>query len=106
MAPFDMYFTFSRWDVLNKNQANISNLDPNEIIRVNPMSIEQVKDEIKQSGVNKYNPKKEKILALFLNEYFTNYNKVGYKKKPILFLLHTFNTIREITLNLTPPSEM
>ena len=84
MAPFDMYFTFSRWDVLNKNQANISNLDPNEIIRVNSMSIEQVKDEIKQSGVNKYNPKKEKILALFLNEYFTNYNKVGYKKKPIL----------------------
>lgn len=84
MAPFDMYFTFSRWDVLNKNQANISNLDPNEIIRVNSMSIEQIKDEIKQRGVNKYNPKKEKILALFLNEYFTNYNKVGFKKKPIL----------------------
>ena len=48
------------------------------------MSIEQVKDDVKLRGVNKYNPKKEKILALFLNEYFTNYNKVGYKKKPIL----------------------
>ena len=103
MAPFDMYFTFSRWDVLNKNQANISNLDPNEIIRVNSMSIEQVKDEIKQSGVNKYNPKKEKILALFLNEYFTNYNKVGYKKKPILSLLCTHSIQSEKSLlNLTP----
>ncbi len=106
MAPFDMYFTFSRWDILNKKQLNSSVLDPNETIRLNSMSIEEVKDEIKQRGINKYNPKKEKILSLFLKEYFTNYNKVGYKKKPILSPPAHFNTIREITLNLTPPFEM
>ena len=100
-----MYFTFSRWDVLNKNQANISNLDPNEIIRVNPMSIEQVKDEIKQSGVNNITQKR-KILTLFLNEYFTNYNKVGYKKKPILSPPAHIQYNQRNHLNLTPPSEM
>ncbi|MDB4016075.1 hypothetical protein N9483_06935 [Flavobacteriaceae bacterium] len=81
MAPFDMYFAFSRWDVFNQNQPDVSSLDSKQIKFFNSLTIQQQKEEIKVNGINKYNEDNDKILELFLREYFTNFNKDGFKKK-------------------------
>ena len=81
MAPFDMYFTFSRWDVFNQNQPDVSVLDSKQVKFFSSLTIQQQKEEIKVNGINKYNEDNDEILELFLREYFTNFNKDGFKKK-------------------------
>jgi len=84
MAPFDIYFTFSRWDIFNKDQLNISHMDYKDIEYFKNKSVVSLKAELKNRGINKYDADNDKILELFLREYFTNFNQSEFKKELII----------------------
>ena len=84
MAPFDIYFTFSRWDVFDKKQLASYSLDPAEVLLTKQMNIAQLKDYQRSKGINKFNINALKVLEIFLQEYFQNFNT--HLKSPHLLL--------------------
>lgn len=84
MAPFDIFFTFSRWDVFNKKQLNGSTLDASQVILTKDMTIDQIKEYQSEKGIIKYNENAMWSLEIFLKEYFKNYN--SSLKSPHLFI--------------------
>ena len=75
MAPFDIYFTFSRWDVLNKKQLPTSTLDPDKLIFYRGLNTEELIAYQKENGQNRFNQNKLNKLEFFLIEYFKNFNE-------------------------------
>lgn len=84
MAPFDIYFTFSRWDIFNEKQLSSATLEPSEVFLTREMSIPQIKEYQQKKGINKFNTNAMTVLEVFLNEYFSNYNNT--LKSPHLFI--------------------
>lgn len=84
MAPFDIYFTFSRWEVFDKKQLTGYSLDPAEVFLTKEMNITQLKDYQRLKGINKFNGNALKVLEIFLLEYFQNFNT--HLKSPHWFL--------------------
>ena len=84
MAPFDIYFTFNRWNVFDKKQLTSYSSDPSEVFLTKEMNIAQLKDYQKSKGINKFNVDALKVLEIFLLEYFQNFNT--HQKSPHSFL--------------------
>ena len=84
MAPFDIYFTFSRWNVFNEKQLSNATLEPSDVFLTREMSIAQIKEYQQKKGINKFNANAMMVLEVFLNEYFSNYNNT--LKSPHLFI--------------------
>ena len=75
MAPFDIYFTFSRWDVLDKNQLPTSTSNYDELKFYRSLNTEELIKYQKKNGQNRFNQNKLNKLEFFLSEYFKNFNK-------------------------------
>ena len=75
MAPFDIYFTFSRWDVLDKNQLPTSTSNYDELKFYRSLNTEELIKYQKKNGQNRFNQDKLNKLEFFLSEYFKNFNK-------------------------------
>ena len=65
MAPFDIYFTFSRWDVLDKNQLPTSTSNYDELKFYMSLNTEELIKYQKENGQNRFNQNKLNKLEFF-----------------------------------------
>ena len=81
MAPYDIFFTFQRWNVFNDKTGQGSTTSP-DLKRMMDALIVENKDAYKlEYGVNSYNEKAVTRLNNFLQVYFNNYNeKISVKR--------------------------
>jgi len=76
IAPFDIFFTFNRWNVFNKKQLPSSSSNGDEVLKLESMSLIELKKYQTNFGVKKYDNENLKILELFFKEYFKNVNSI------------------------------